>query len=314
MSSAAGRENTWRIGVLMGGSSSEREVSLRSGRAALKAFTELGLDATGIDADTKLPENLVSAGVERAFIALHGPLGEDGAVQGLLEVMGIPYTGSGVLSSALCMDKEVSKAVMRSCGIRTPDYTVLSSPGEKISIPASMRLPYVVKPASEGSTIGIRLVSKKKELEGALKEAFKYSDKVLIESFIEGREITVSVLNGVTLPVVEIKVREGLFYDYDSKYTPGRVDFETPASIGDTLTKKAEVAALKAYKRLGCRGAARVDMIIAKSGAVEVLEINTVPGMTETSLLPMAARASGLDYNKLVKVMIEGAALDKKPL
>lgn len=312
MSRGRAKKDIGRIGVLMGGSSSEREISLKSGRAVLMALTDSGFDATGLDADRNLPANLVSEGIERAFIALHGPLGEDGAVQGLLEIMGIPYTGSGVLSSALCMDKEVSKALMRSCGVRTPEYTVLSAPDEKVSIPASMRLPYVVKPACEGSTIGIRVVEKRGELKGAVEEAFKYSDKVLIESFVEGREITVSVLDGAALPVVEIKPKDG-FYDYDSKYTPGKVDFEAPAGIGATLTKKAEAIAVKIYKRFGCRGAARVDIIIDKNGVMEVLEINTVPGMTETSLLPMAARAAGLDYKKLVTVMIEGAALDGFP-
>ncbi len=305
------RGSKGHIAVLMGGTSSEREISLRTGKAVARALKEKGYTTRAIDADKNLCERVKRAGADAVFIALHGCPGEDGTVQGLLELMAIPYTGSGLLSSALCMDKALSKRVLESRGIPTPRFAVVKSTGKELGpvrLAPKMSLPYVVKPSGEGSTIGVTIVEKKAGLKAAIEEAATYSDTVLIESFVKGREVTVSILNGAPLPIVEIIPHEG-FYDFKAKYTAGSVDFIVPARLGARLTAKAQETALAAYGALGCRGAARVDIIIDRDGVPYVLEINTIPGMTETSLLPMAANAAGIDYSTLVEEVIKEARL-----
>ncbi len=297
-----------RVGVLMGGTSSERDISLRTGKSVHKALKENGFaEVTLIDVDNDIAKKLQSKRIEVAFIALHGSPGEDGRIQGLLEIMGIAYTGSGVLSSALCMDKVATKEVLHYHGILTPPFRVLN-PGS--NPPGGLKLPCVVKPPSEGSTIGVSLVKKRSEFKEAFKMARRFSSAVLVESYIEGREVTVSVLDlQRDLPVVEIQP-SGDFYDYKAKYTAGNAEFVVPAKLKKTELKRVRAAALASYKALRCRGAARVDMIIDHKGVPYVIEVNTVPGMTKMSLLPMAALSAGISYGALVEEMLCSAKLD----
>lgn len=303
-----GRFRGKRIGVLMGGTSEERDISLKTGWAVLSALVQKGYDAVAVEAGRELPIRLVSEKIEAAFIALHGRHGEDGCVQGMLEVMGIPYTGSGVQSSSLCMDKIAAKKIMLYNGVRTPEFEIAGARGGK-----KLKPPVAVKPASQGSAIGVTIVRKKNGLKDAIAEAARHcpgGGQVLVESFIEGREFTVSILNGRVLPVIEIKPKDG-FYDFAHKYTKGLTDFIVPAGVGKGELKKIEKEALGAYEALRCSGAARVDVMLDDKGAAYVLEVNTVPGLTEMSLFPRAAQAAGMDYPALVEAMLESAGLDK---
>lgn len=294
-----------RIGVLMGGLSEEREISFKTGTAILKALLEKGYKAIGIDAGRDIPGVLLKKKIDIAFIALHGRYGEDGCMQGLLEVMAIPYTGSGVKASALAMDKAAAKKVMLYHGVSTPASCIYEE-GAKPKVKA----PLVVKPACQGSAIGVSIVRKEAGLKAALKEAAKFGGPVLIEKYIKGRELTVSILDGRVLPIIEIRPKEG-FYDYTAKYTKGMTEFVVPAPIAKTAEKKVAKEALKAFEALGCSGAARVDVILDARDTPFVLEVNTIPGMTELSLFPRAAEAAGLDYPALVEEMLKGAGLNK---
>ncbi|MBI5586922.1 MAG: D-alanine--D-alanine ligase [Deltaproteobacteria bacterium] len=295
-----------KIGVLMGGLSEEREISLKTGAAILKALGVRGYRAAAIDAGRDLAAVLVKSKVEVAFLALHGRYGEDGCVQGLLEVMGIPYTGSGVQASSVAMDKVSAKKMLIFNGISTPDFSVLAE-GKKTP---SLKLPLVVKPASQGSAIGVSIVKRRSDFAGAVKEASRHGKAVMVEKYIEGRELTVSILDGKVLPIIEICPREG-FYDYTNKYTKGKTDFLVPARLKRTTLKRVEKEALGAYHALGCSGAARVDVMLGGKEAPFVLEVNTIPGMTELSLFPRAAAEAGLDYPALVEKMLMGAGVDK---
>lgn len=295
-----------RVAVLLGGRSAEREVSLRTGAAVAAALRARGRDVVEIDADLRLAERLVEAAPAVAFLALHGRWGEDGTVQGLLEMMSIPYTGSSVLASALAMDKGVSKVIFRAAGVPTPDFQVLR-PGQSardLEVPP----PLVAKPLREGSTIGVGVARTEQEVEAAVAVARAHAADVLIERFVVGRELTVGVLDGEPLPLVEV-VPESGFYDYASKYTAGRTRYLCPAPLEDRAA--AEVARLgcAAYEALGCSGAARTDLILDEAGNGWVLEVNTIPGMTPTSLLPKAAAAIGLGFEDLVERILQGAAL-----
>ncbi|HHL40255.1 MAG TPA: D-alanine--D-alanine ligase [Deltaproteobacteria bacterium] len=290
----------------MGGESAEREISLRSGRAVMEALSRRGYRVAAVDADRNTAAKLRRAGAKRAFVALHGGLGEDGSVQGLLEVMAIPYTGSGVRASAVAMDKALAKRILSSYSIETPPFTVVER-GGSLSIPRGLKLPLVVKPVAQGSSKGIAVVRSRRGLEGAVKEALRYGP-VMIESFVEGRELTAAVLDGEALPVVEIRP-SGELFDYESKYVKGKSEYFVPARIGAAAQRAVRRLAVRTYRALGCRGAARVDMILAGDGPT-VLEVNTVPGMTETSLLPMAAEEAGMSYDELVERILAGAALE----
>ncbi|MBI5235341.1 MAG: D-alanine--D-alanine ligase [Deltaproteobacteria bacterium] len=292
----------------MGGFSEEREISLKTGRAVFDALLSLGYDAVAIDAGKDLPERLVSERVDVAFIALHGRFGEDGCVQGLLEVMGIPYTGSGVLSSSLCMDKAAAKKVMSFNRVSTAPF-VVARQGDAFSAKRP-RLPVVVKPCRSGSAIGVSVVRKKKELAPAIKEAHRHGPEILIESYIKGRELTVAILDGQALPIVEIRPRSG-FYDYNAKYTKGLTDFIAPAALQKTEAAGVVKHALAAYNALGCSGGARVDVMLSEAARPYVLEVNTIPGLTEMSLFPRAASAVGIDYPSLVERMLLSAFVDR---
>lgn len=294
-----------KIGLLMGGLSAEREISLRSGGACLKALIAKGYNAVAIDAGRDLPFKLRDEEVEVAFIALHGRHGEDGTVQGLLEIMEVPYTGSGVLASAIAINKVTTKEVLISKGIKTPDFAVINRVEDAKDI--NIQFPFVVKPAKEGSTIGISIVKKADELIPALTEAFRFDSLVLIEEFVKGREITVSVLDGNPLTIVEVRPKSG-FYDFNSKYAAGMTEYICPAEISSETDSACKETAISVYKVIGCSGAARVDMIIDKTEP-QVIEINTIPGMTETSLLPKAAACEGISFEDLVERILDGASL-----
>jgi len=298
-----------KVAVLMGGTSSEREISLKSGSAVLAALKACGYDARAVDIGNGL-DDLRPGAFDRAFIALHGKTGEDGSIQGLLEIMRIPYTGSGVLSSATTMDKAFSKMIMNSRDIPTAPFQVFSAPlNLDMDIEVDIDYPLIVKPVAEGSTIGIVKVENVEALKPAMKEAFSYGSKILVEKFVKGREVTVSIIDGELFPIVEVVPKKG-FYDFEAKYTKGMTEYKVPASLNDPLAVNINNIALSVYELFECRGAARVDIIIGEDGTPYVLEINTIPGMTQTSLLPMAAAEAGLSFEDLVEKIIGGATLD----
>jgi len=304
-----------KIAVLMGGTSSEREVSLRTGRAVENALKSQGLQVVGIDVDGQMVRKLMAAQIDLVFLALHGRGGEDGSVQGLLEVMGIPYTGSKVLASALAFHKAKTKAVLSFHHIPTPRFVVLTH-GDFLARPQeasklAWRYPVVVKPCEEGSTFGVSLVKAPEEMEAACAHAFQYGSEVLIEDFIDGREVTVGILADQALPVVEVVPRSG-FYDYEAKYTPGKTEYIVPAQLEENLYQQVQYWGLRAHRALGCRGVSRVDIRIDQQGNPFVLEVNTIPGMTETSLLPKAARVAGIPFEELVKRILNLALDDQK--
>ncbi len=298
--------------MLLGGPSSEREVSLKTGRAVASALRRQGLDVVEIDVGedlSRLVDQLKEVRPHVVFIALHGTFGEDGVIQGVLEYLGLPYTGSGVLASALAMDKVASKRLFSYHGIPVPRYTIFRKEGW--TLPGETPLeelsyPLVVKPAAEGSTIGVSIVKEEEDLEGALKEAYKYGDTVLVEEFVEGREITVGILGEEPLPVIEIIPETG-FYDYRAKYTPGLTRYEVPAKLPRETAIMVQDMALLAHRALGCRDVSRVDFRLAEDGTPYILEVNAIPGMTETSLLPKAAAAAGISFEELVLRILESA-------
>ncbi len=291
-----------KIGVLFGGRSSEREVSLKSGSAVLQSCLRSGYSAVGIDAASDLPSALRTEGIEVAFIALHGRWGEDGTVQGLLEMMGIPYTGAGVTGSAISIDKAVMKYIFTTLSIPTPAYLIITG-DESFSFP----LPFVVKPANEGSTIGISVVREEREIAEALRNALTYDNKLVVEQYVSGQEITVGVINGMSLPLVEVRPTKG-FYDFEAKYTKGMTDYIVPARVDVRVAEKARETALAIYRHFGLAGCARIDMLI-DDGLPLVIDINTSPGMTETSLVPKAWGHLGRSFDELVEEILMGAAL-----
>ncbi len=294
------------IGVLMGGTSSEREISLKTGRSIYKALHQEGYKPLALDVGKNIVADLKKHKIAVAFIALHGPMGEDGAIQGLLEVMGIPYTSSGVLASALAMDKVKAKEVFQTHQIPTPAWQVVRK-GQKVRV---QKYPVVVKPVRQGSAVGVTIVENQSQLPGALRQSFRYEKTAIIEQYIQGKELTVGVLNDHPLPVIRI-IPQNKFYDFESKYAPGGSRHLIPAGISASLEKKARVLGVAAHQSLGCRGATRVDMILDNKNRLFVLEVNTIPGMTETSLLPEAAKASGYSFNKLVLAILKDAGLGK---
>lgn len=298
-----------RVAVLLGGMSTERKVSLKSGKAVAEALRSRGYDVVEIDVGPDAPERLRAERVDVAWIALHGAFGEDGCVQGLLEVMRIPYTGSGVRGSAVAMDKIATKRLLRGSGVPMAADAVwrADEPLPEEPFPGQPRLPMVVKTPQGGSTIGTFVCRDDAQLEAALVAAAEMGDDVLLEQFIAGEEITVAVLEGVALPVVAIRPVDG-FFDYDAKYTVGRTEYLVPAPIDPAVAKAAQGHAVVAYQSLGLSGVARADFIVDANGVAWFLEINTLPGMTATSLSPMAAGAVGMSFPDLVERLLEGAA------
>ena len=295
-----------RIAVLMGGQSAEHEISIRSGRAVWTALIQKGYDAIPLEVDSSVVGRLREVRGQIAFIALHGPGGEDGTIQGMLEVIRIPYTGSGVQACAVAMDKSLTKILLEQSGMPVPRGFVLEQGDRRKPLPGGFKLPLVVKPVSQGSTLGITIVRKSRNLQKALDAAFAYGPAALIEEYIDGREFTVGILNDKALPVVEI-IPQGGFYDFAAKYTPGATVYKAPAPLPGRPAKLLQALALQAHRRLGCRGATRVDFRLDRKGRPFLLELNTVPGMTETSLLPMAAKAARLSYEDMVEAILESA-------
>ncbi len=292
-----------RVAVLFGGKSAERPVSLKSGAAVLAALQEAGVDAFGIDVGDDLLQRLTSEKIDRAFIVLHGRGGEDGTMQGLLECAGIPYTGSGVLASALAMDKLRTKQVWQSLGLPTPRHAVLASVADCEKAASELGFPLIVKPAHEGSSIGMAKVDSVAGLVEAWQSAAQFDSQVLVEQWIKGPEFTIAVLRGEVLPPIGLGTPHS-FYDYDAKYLANDTQYRIPCGL--SAEKEAELKALtaRACEAVGTQGWARVDVMQDADGQFWLLEVNTVPGMTDHSLVPMAAKAVGLEFTDLVQAIL----------
>ena len=289
-----------KVAVLMGGWSAERAISLNSGQAVLDALLRGGVDAHGIDVQRKTVLTELKQGqFVRAFVILHGPGGEDGVIQGALEVLDMPYTGSGVMASALAMDKLRSKQLLEGAGIPTPPYLVLDDDFDPDYVVASLGLPLMVKPALEGSSIGMSKVDEVEELPAAWQQAVHYKGKVLAERWIEGREYTVAILGDTPLPVICLETPRD-FYDYEAKYQANDTRYLCPCGLPAEEEHRLQRLALAAFQALGAEGWGRVDIMCTQDGTPFVIELNTVPGMTDHSLVPMAARATGIDFDQLV--------------
>lgn len=303
-----------KVAVVMGGPSAEREVSLATGTAVAEALRENGYNVEAIDLEPdRITEQLNACGATVVFNAVHGLYGEDGCLQGVLEMIGMPYTGSGVLASALAMDKVASKRIFQATEIPTPRCLILSQEDKQNQeeiILKTFSLPVVVKPASQGSSIGVVIVKQENELTEALKKAFSYGKEVLIEEFVIGKELTVAVMDCQgevrAFPVINIVPHSGT-YDFKSKYTKGETEYLVPAPLSEAETKRAQEVAIQGYKVLGCKGVARADLMLDEEGQVFVLELNTVPGMTSTSLVPKAALAVGLSFTDLCEKILLSA-------
>ncbi len=300
-----GKITNKKIGVLMGGLSSEREVSLATGNAILKALQEKGYKAVAIDVNRDVAEVIRKSGIEIAFNGLHGKYGEDGAIQGLLEFSGIPYTGSGILASSVGMNKILSKLVFKAHGLLVGPYLVVhAEKREQLSEALSiMSFPLVVKPSSEGSSVGVSLVYRHDELAPAADLAFKYDREILVEKYITGKEVQVGVLGDRALGAIEI-VPKNVFYDYEAKYKEGMSEHFFPARVPADVYQRVLQNGLDAHRALGCKGYSRVDFIIDAAGAPYILEVNTLPGMTATSLLPDIARGAGISFPDLVEEIL----------
>jgi D-alanine-D-alanine ligase len=303
-----------KVAVLKGGPSLERQVSLRSGARVEDALDRLGHEVLPIDVGADLIEQLEAQRPDVAFLALHGRGGEDGTVQELLDIVGIPYTGSGVLACERTVDKVLTKHLLIEAGLPTPEFFAFSETAFKElgaadalpTIEERLAFPIVVKPAAQGSALGVKFARTAHDVPAALVAAFSYDSRVLLERYVGGRDIAVSVLDGRPLPVVEAVPREEDFYDFESRYEIGRTDFVCPANLTPECTARAHELAVATYELLGCRGFARVDLMVEDgSGEPLVLEVNAIPGLTETSLLPMAAEASGISFDDLIGQIVD---------
>jgi D-alanine-D-alanine ligase len=303
-----------RVAVLKGGRSLEREVSLRSGARVEDALKRLGHDVHGIDVDHDLVRRLRELAPDVCFLALHGRDGEDGTVQELLEILGLPYTGSGVSACIRCADKVLAKHHMLDAGLPTPDFVAFTETAFKQlgaaealgEIEERLAFPIVVKPADQGSALGLRVARTAAEVPTALVAALSYSSKVLLERHVRGRDLAVSVLDGRALPIVEA-VPEGGVYDFDARYEIGRSTFVCPADLPADVTAYAQELAVAVHELLGCRDVSRVDLLCDADGGLHVLEVNVIPGLTETSLLPQAADAAGIAFDDLIARLVERA-------
>ena len=309
-----------RVAVLKGGRSLERQVSLRSGARVEDALERLGHDVVALDVGQDLIDRLREAAPDVAFIAMHGRDGEDGTVQELLEILDIPYTGSGVLACVRATDKVLAKHLMIEAGIPTPEFFAFSETafrelGAADALPAieeRLDFPIVVKPSSQGSALGIKFARSAADVPAALVAAFSYDSRVLLERYVDGRDLAVSILDGEPLPVVEAVPTGDGFYDFEARYEIGRTEFVCPATLPDGLTEQAQELALRTYELLGCSAFGRVDLMLGADGELTVLEANPIPGLTETSLLPQAAEAAGISFDELVGRIVE-LALERAP-
>ena len=303
-----------KVAVLKGGSSLERGVSLRSAARVEDALGELGHEAIGIDVGPELVGRLRTERPDVVFIALHGPGGEDGTVQELLEILDLPYTGPGVAACALCMDKVAAKHEIRGVGLPTPDWAAFNATAFRElgaadaleEIEERLGFPLVVKPASQGSSLGVEFASSRDEVPEALVAAFSYDDRVLLERYVRGRELAVSILGSEALPVVEAIPREEDFFNFEARYEIGRTEYVCPAELGEDQTRHLQELATRTFETLGCGGFARVDLMLGE-GEAQVLEVNAIPGLTDTSLFPMAAEAAGIGFVDLVERILASA-------
>ena len=300
-----------RVAVLKGGRSLERGVSLRSGARVEDALERLGHEALPIDAGGDLVKRLAAERPDVVFVAMHGPGGEDGTVQELLEILGLPFTGPGVAACARCIDKVLAKHELRDAGVPTPDWFAFNETAFRElgaadtlgELEQRLGFPLVVKPSRGGSALGIKFAASWFEVPEALVSAFSYDERVLLERFVEGRELAVSVLGGEPLPIVEAIPGDGDRYDFEARYEIGRTEFACPAELGEAAAAAVREAALGAYEALGCAGFSRVDLILGEDGP-QVLEVNAIPGLTDTSLLPQAAEAAGMSFEQLVEKIL----------
>jgi D-alanine-D-alanine ligase len=294
-----------KVAVLLGGHSAEREVSLASGRAVLAALQAAGVDAHALDpADDRFPQTLLDGGFARAFIALHGRGGEDGVMQGMLEVAGIPYTGSGVLGSALGMDKLRTKQVWQSAGIPTPAFTLLTNAAEVAAAQDGLQYPVIVKPAHEGSSIGISKVESASALSQAWQQAARYDSSVIVEQWVSGAEYTAGILGDEVLPLIRLETPNA-FYDYAAKYQADTTRYLIPCGLEAAQEAELQGLALQAFQAVGAQGWGRVDFMLDGAGGPWFIEVNTVPGLTDHSLVPMAALAAGHDFGQLVRRILD---------
>ncbi|MEN3112429.1 D-alanine--D-alanine ligase [Uliginosibacterium paludis] len=301
--------NFGKVAVLMGGPSAEREISLLSGNAVLAALRSQGVDAHAFDPAERPVWALAEEGFNRAFITLHGRFGEDGTVQGALQVMKIPFTGSGVMASAIAMDKWRTKLVWLAAGVPTPAYRMLVPGCDYASVIDELGLPLIIKPAREGSSLGVTKVRNAAEFAAAFEAAHRLDPLVIAEQFVSGQEMTAAVLGDKALPLVRIEPLKGE-YDYQNKYFTDDVRYHCPAGIAPEIEEAIQSDALKAFQVLGCRGWGRADLILREDGSYSFLEMNTAPGMTGHSLVPMAARTAGLGFEQLCLDILEQASLD----
>lgn len=295
-----------RVGVLYGGTSSEREISLMSGEAIYAALKKVGVNAVAIDVQTDILLQLNQHNLDYVFIALHGPGGEDGTLQGALEYLQLPYTGSGVLASALAMDKQRCKQLWQGIGLPTCDFFILSEETDWHSILASLGGKAMVKPACEGSSIGMSRVENVDQLKNAWQHAASFDSVVIAEPLLEGEEYTVAILANQALPSIRIRSEE-VFYDYQAKYFSDETSYFCPSGLSEQRETEIRKLSLDAFNSLGCSGWGRVDLMVDSQGAFQLLEVNTVPGMTSHSLVPMAAIASGIEFDQLVMQILKGA-------
>jgi D-alanine-D-alanine ligase len=298
--------NFGKVAVFLGGKSAEREVSLKSGGMVLNALRSRGVDALPFDPAERGLDALIGERFERAFIALHGRFGEDGTVQGVLEWLGIPYTGSGVLASALAMDKLRTKLLWHAEGLPTPPYAVLTKDSDLRAVARKLGVPLMVKPASEGSSIGMSKVRSAARLDEAYALAVNYDRVVIAEKFIDGTELTAGILGDQVLPLIKLETPRD-FYDYEAKYIANDTRYIVPCGLSAARERDMQALCLKAFRVLGCSGWGRVDLMLNRQGRPFLLEVNTVPGMTDHSLVPMAARAVGMSYEDLCLRILEAA-------
>lgn len=293
-----------KVAVLMGGHSAEREISLMSGKNVLEALRNAGVDARAFDPAERSVFVLKQEGVDRVFVALHGRYGEDGTVQGALELLGIPYTGSGVMASALCMDKVRTKMVWLAAGLPTPRYEVIRGGSNWGEVATRLGLPLIVKPAHEGSTLGLTKIAKAADLPAAFTHAARYDPLVLAEEFVDGEELTAGFLGARVLPLIRIEAPAGN-YDYQNKYFSDETKYFCPCGLPADQERAIQELVMQSVEALGCSGWGRADLIRRRDGTVSLLEMNTSPGMTAHSLVPMAARAAGINFEQLVLGILE---------
>lgn len=304
-------EKFGRVLVLMGGRSAEREISLQTGNAVLAALLRCGVDAVGIDAGEDVVTQIEAQQSDRVFIALHGRGGEDGIIQGALQSMGIPYTGSGVLGSALSMDKLRTKQIWQAAGLPTPDFRVLTADTDLQSVASQLGFPLIIKPVHEGSSVGMSKVTAVEELHDAFALAARFDDEVIAESWIDGEEYTAAILGEQTLPLIRLETPHA-FYDYDAKYKADTTRYHCPCGLEDAKQVQLQILAMQAFTAVVASGWGRVDMMLDHSQQPWLIEVNTVPGMTDHSLVPMAAKAAGIGFDELVCRILETSLVTGK--